>query len=396
MNKIKSFSVFTLTNFLYSFSQWVILIIILKFIGIESMGLYSIGLAISAPIVLMTTFGSSVLLITNNTYNFSNYFYNKLMIQALIYLIVMGLLIFIYLDNIYSLSIILLVILLKFSTSFIDLFFEENIAKKKHNSVAAYKVLISFSYILINIASIYFFQSLLTAIIISILFNIVFILIFIKSHLHSMSINLRETLNLILLGLPISLTLFLSSLNTNIPKYGLEIFENSYYVGIFTSLLLFYSIGNQMFFSINNFVLPYIKDYKNDKKMIQRIFKLIMILPIIFFIPFILIFYFFVEYIIVLFFSEELLKYKNEMMVVVIMSIFIYYSILFDTFINLKEKYKFNTVVQLSSVVIVSISTVLFIGSMGILGAIFTFGIYCFTVFFLKLIYSYFLIYRSN
>lgn len=396
MRKIKSFSLFTLTNFFYSFSQWIILIIILKFIDIETMGVYSIGIAIAAPIVLITTFGSNVLLITNDKFTFSNYFYNKLIVQGVIYITLVLLMTILFIKDIYSLIIILSVILFKFTSSFIDLFFIENIAHKQHNKVAFYKVMLAIGYIILNLFTLYFLESIIIATILSIIFNLLFILVFINKSINHMKLNMEEMKDLMILGVPISITLFLSSLNTNVPKYALEIFENSYYVGVFTSLLFFYSIGNQMFFSINNFILPYIKEHKDNRTIMKKAFIGIMTMPILFYIPLVILFYFLVDYIVLLLFSADLLNYKYEMIVIILGSGFIYYSILFDIFINLYERYKFNTLVQSISVMIVILSSLIFIRPLGISGAIITFSIYCFTVFIPKFIYSYFIIYRSK
>src|SRR5699024_5302463 len=126
---------------------------------------------------------------------------------------------------------------------------------------------------------------------------------------------------------------------------------------VFTSLLFFYSIGNQMFFSINNFILPYIRDRKNERELMKKTFIKIMIIPILFYIPLVIMFYFLIDYIVVLLFSADLLNFKNEMIIIIMASGFIYYSILFDIFINLFERYKFNTLVQSTSVIIVILSS---------------------------------------
>ncbi|WP_285067126.1 lipopolysaccharide biosynthesis protein [Nosocomiicoccus ampullae] len=396
MNKIKSFSLFTMTNFLYSFSQWIILIIILKFIDVETMGVYSLGIAISAPIVLITTFGSNVLLITNKEFTFSNYFYNKLVVQGIFYLILILIIITIFKKDTYTIAIILLVILFKFTSSFIDLFFIENIANKLHNKVAIYKITLAMGYIIINFSIIYFLESIIIATLLSINLNLIFIIVLVKRSINNMKLDRTEMKKLMSLGVPISTTLFLSSLNTNVPKYALEIFTNSYYVGVFTSLLFFYSVGNQMFFSINNFILPYIREYKNEQKLMQKLFIKIMFIPILFYIPLVMLFYIFIDYIVISLFSAELLIYKKEMIIIIIASGFIYYSILFDIFINLFQRYKFNTLVQITSVLIVTLCSLLFIKSLGILGATITFSIYCITVFILKFIYSYVIIFRSK
>ncbi len=394
MRKIKNFSIFALSNFIYSFSQWVILILVLKFIGIESMGLYSLGLAISAPVVLITSYGSNVLLITDNKYSFSNYFYSKISTQSIIYILILVFLCVAYLNDLYSFLIVSMVIFLKFTNSLIDLYFIKLISEKKHTAISMYKFSISFFYLIFNVFCIIILNSLVISILLTILINFIIIIFFVLKHVTNMRLSAKELKNLIILGAPISFTLFLSSLNTNIPKYGLEIFTNSFYVGVFTSLLFFYSVGNQVFFSINSFILPFVRDSLDNSNKIKILFKKIMFVPILFLLPFLLIFLFWGDEIIILIFNEDLLEYKTEMIAIILSSVLIYYSILFDIFINIYKKYKFNSISQLISAITVLLCSLFLISSWGISGAVVSFIVYCILLFVLKFIRSYLLIYR--
>ncbi|WP_421673413.1 hypothetical protein [Staphylococcus gallinarum] len=66
----------------------------------------------------------------------------------------------------------------------------------------------------------------------------------------------------------------------------------------------------------------------------------------------------------------------------------VYMSILFDLYINAHNKYKYNTRIQVISVVIVLLSSLILINLFGILGATYTFTIFAISIFVMKLILS--------
>ncbi|PNZ45382.1 polysaccharide biosynthesis C-terminal domain-containing protein [Staphylococcus simulans] len=89
-----------------------------------------------------------------------------------------------------------------------------------------------------------------------------------------------------------------------------------------------------------------------------------------------------------LLYNEKFMSFKTEFVIVILASILVYLSILFDLYINSHKKYKFNTKIQIISVIVVVITGLMLIPNFKILGAVISFLVFAITVFVLKLIYS--------
>ncbi|RBA05621.1 hypothetical protein DOD24_2406 [Staphylococcus arlettae] len=210
------------------------------------------------------------------------------------------------------------------------------------------------------------------------------------------AISWSVSLKLLKLGLPLSITLALSSLNTNIPKYILESVSTIENVGIFSSLLVIYSAGNTLFFSIYNYFLPKVVEKKSDTSYLWKV--LLTILGLLFTTQLILILVGTNNLSVILqtLFTSSYVHLQKEFMNVIFGSIFVYASILFDLFINAYQKYIYNTFIQLLSVGLVAITSIVLIPYFEIYGATLAFLIFGITVSITKLIISIMIIQRGN
>ncbi|RIL24910.1 hypothetical protein BUY97_06140 [Staphylococcus gallinarum] len=201
-------------------------------------------------------------------------------------------------------------------------------------------------------------------------------------------LNVNEYKKLISLGIPLSITLFLSSLNTNIPKYVLEYASSIAAVGIFSSILTIYSAGNTFFFSIYNYVLPKTVENKFNFSYLKKLLVGIIIGGIFSYVIVIIVSFTILDNIIVIMFNQKFLAYKLQILIIIFSAILVYMSILFYLYIHAHNKYKYNTRIQVISVVIVLLSSLILINLFGILGATYTFTIFAISIFVMKLILS--------
>src|SRR5699024_2461728 len=109
-------------NVIFALSQWGIITIIARFGSPDDLGIYSISLAITAPIILFFNFQLRLVLVTDATesYTFSDYFSSRIihMLFAYIVIIVVAIL---YSDNFSLVLVILFMGLAKLFESLSDI-----------------------------------------------------------------------------------------------------------------------------------------------------------------------------------------------------------------------------------------------------------------------------------
>lgn len=135
-------------------------------------------------------------------------------------------------------------------------------------------------------------------------------------------------------------------------------------------------------------MLPKMVEKKNDSKYLKKILRLILLSGLAMFLLVILITPFVIDPVMELLYNEKFMSFKTEFVIVILASILVYLSILFDLYINSHKKYKFNTKIQIISVIVVVITGLMLIPNFKILGAVISFLVFAITVFVLKLIYS--------
>ncbi|WP_251518615.1 hypothetical protein [Staphylococcus sp. Marseille-Q6910] len=159
-------------------------------------------------------------------------------------------------------------------------------------------------------------------------------------------------------------------------------------VGIFSSILTIYSAGNTLFFSVYNYILPKAVEHKNNAKFLTNLLFKFILSGFVFAILVVIVNYTILDKLIELVFNDHFYKYKYEIIIVIFSSILVYLSILFDIFINAHNKYKYNTRIQIVSVIIVVVFSLILIRPLGILGAAYTFTMFAIVVFTLKFVLS--------
>lgn len=383
-----NFMIYLVGNLLFGFAQWLVIIILVKFGTSGELGAYSYSIALIAPLILLFSLGFNTLIVTNDDFNRNEFTVSRWILTILLFSTYLFILI--EFSDIYGGLLILSIVvgLAKLADNIIDIDFAYHIKNKEHYKVGTYKIIFSTLLIVLLLVSLYLFNNVIAPFIIYSL--VVFLYVIIKNYkyMKCKTINIKHLFNLFFMGLPIAVTLFLSSLNTNIPKYFLESYSSIVLVGIFSSLLVLYSAGNTFFFSIYNFLLPRVVEKKHELLFLKKLFGLIVFLGIISVIMATIILPFCIDEIIKLMFNDTFLKYKNEFIIIIISSFLIYISIMFDLFINAFNKFKFNTIVQIISIILILLICTFTIPSLGILGATNAFVAFAVTVCVMKLIYS--------
>lgn len=381
-----NFHIYLLGNLMFGFCQWVTIILLVKYSNITLLGHYTYGIAIVAPLILLLSFGLNTLIVTNNKFK-KNIYFKMRCITSMITLYIYMLIVIIWSDissEVYALMFFIAVT--RVAENINDIQFAYWISGNKHKKVGIFKIFLSIFQIMLISCFIIIYNTLLPALVIYSMSLLIYILIRNKKQLKISINDIKKIVILSSIGIPISLTLFLSSLNSNIPKYLLEFYSNIESVGIFSSLLTIYSVGSTFIFSIYNFLLPRVVNNKENyiflKKLLINIlifFSFILLITI----PFSL---FYSKDILNIIFSEGFQKYGREFTLLTVSACLIYVSILLDLFINSHKMYKYNTLIQLISVLVILITSIVIIPELNVFGAMISFGIYGCIVFILKLV----------
>lgn len=379
-------------NIAYGIMQWSVIVLIIKLGTKVELGAYTYGLAVIAPILLLMSFDYNTLIVTKPELYKSMLYFTR-WLNMIIALIIYSLFIYFFSTietHLYKLMIV--IALSKLADSLIEIDYSYYIKANQHWKVGLYKIVFSIFQFSLIVIGYYVFTNLFLALLIYSLSVIIFATYKNRKYLTIKHLNWQQLYVLIKIGMPLSIALFLSSLNTNIPKYILENNNSLIDVGIFSSLIIIYSAGNIFYYSLYNFLLPRVVNQKHNKRFLQRLLftilggNIVVVLSLLILLPFN------VDHLIQTLFNKHYLSFKNEFLLIIYSSFAVYSSILLDLFINTFQKYVYNTVTQIISVLVVLIGSISLIPIYSVFGATLVFVLFAITVFSLKLLLSIYII----
>ena len=283
----KNFSWNLLGSLVYSFSQWLIMVLLAKLGSPEIVGSYALGLAITAPIIMLTNLQLRGVQATDTTneYIFNDYFGLRI-ITSFISLIIIIIIIIINDYNFYNLSVILLVGLTKIIDSYSDVVYGNLQQKERMDYIGISRIIKGISTVLIVGLTLFITRNFLVSLI---ALNISWLLIFFiydqrKVKLFVKNIipqfNVKKLKKLVILTLPLGIVLMLGSLNTSIPRIIVEKYLGEVALGYFAAITYLVVAGSMFINAIGQAVTPRLsKLYKDNmlKKYIELLFKLVCI-----------------------------------------------------------------------------------------------------------------------
>lgn len=388
----KNFGVYLVGNIVFGFMQWLVIVLIIKLGAKLELGAYTYGTAVITPILLLMSFGYNTLIVTKQDLH-KPMLYITRWVNMLITLVIYSLLIYSFStidSDLYKLMAV--IALSKLADSLMEIDYSYYIKANLHWKVGLYKIVFAIFQLTLIVMGYYMFANLFIALFVYSVIVIIFATYKNRKYLVIRQLSWQQLFILIKFGIPLSIALFLSSLNTNIPKYILENEKSLIDVGVFSSLIIIYSAGNIFYFSLYNFLLPRVVNQKYNKKFLQRLLFIILgangvlVLSLIILLPFI------AEQLIQTLFNKHFLGFKKDFLLIIYSSFAVYSSILLDSFINAFQKYIYNTVTQIISVLVVLIGSVKLIPVYSVFGATLAFVLFAITVFSLKLILSIYII----
>lgn len=254
----------------YALSQFLTIIIIGRFLGAESVGIYSLALAIVTPLLIFLNLGLRMQLMTDVKKEIPIAVYKKTQILSSIigvFLIVILCLIF-DLDN--EIGVIIALIGIMKSIEYQSELYYGYLQRKKLNKVVSLSLFVkSLVFVSFIFLGVYLKYSLINTVCIATLFYCVVGIIFdnvnIKKRIEigREKIKKEYLIKILKIGLPLSLSTLLISMNVNLPriilgKYDLE------QLGYFASIVAFMQIGTLLVVSVGQVFAGKMANYYQD------------------------------------------------------------------------------------------------------------------------------------
>lgn len=380
----RNFSWNFIGNLIYAATQWGLIVVITRLGSIELVGLFSLGLAITSPIILFTNLQLRTVQATsqNNEFHIGDYFGIRI---ATDFIFIIILFIYLILSNYdgFTNIIIILVGITKIIESLSDLLYGFFQQKERMELIAKSTIIRGVSSFIVVFFSLYLTGDLSLALIcMSLAWLLVFIFYDIKN-LYKFSSSLKprfkiSNINIVKLSLPLGLVVMIVSLNTNLPKILIEKLLNVEALGIFASISYLVFVGSKFIDSVGNALLPKLaKMYIAQNVKAFRKYLLILV-GLSFMIGLILIIFSIIigDFILYIIYGSVFSEYKNLLILIMIYGMFNYISYSLMVGLNSMRKFKIQPYLGIFWL-IVSISTLSWlIPEYGLVGAAYSLIIY--------------------
>lgn len=363
----------------YGLLQWFIIILLTKFATVEVVGYYTLGLAITAPIMLFFNMQLRNVQATDikEEHTYKEYYIVRLTSMIVGLLIVC---IWVVLGN-YNLNVQLLIVfiaLTKVIEGFSDLtygVFQKNENMKLISYSLVYRgglALVSFALILI------FIEDVKIAILSMVISWCIVYLFFdkpnakriLKSNYYS-NAKIKNVSNLFILALPLGIVSLITSLTSNLPRLFIEKQIDVEVLGVFGAIS-FIGIGLGKFStSLSLTVSPRLAKYYAGNQLIAFKTLLIKFLFISFIFGFLglLAALFFGEVILEIFYTPVYAKYNDLFILIMISSIFTFILSALNVAITSMRIFNVQVPINILKLIVTAISLYLLVGKYGVYGA---------------------------
>src|SRR5699024_10103159 len=280
----KNFSWNLLGSVIFAATQWLLIIVLTRLGSVEMVGYYTLGLAITSPLILFTNFQLRVLQATakNDDYKFQELVATRNITNTIFFTF---LIIYLFIGNYdkYTLFLFLISVLIKVLESFSELSYGLFHQQEKMELIAKSTIIRGFS----TLSIVFFFLLLKFDLLYILLFvalaNImVFILYDIKNlHLFGRVYKANYSMKIykiILTALPLGLSLLLVSLNNNVPKIVIEKLLDTKQLGYFANIAYLVVIGGTLVNSIGGALLPRMAtEFNNGNYKVYKKYLLVLL-----------------------------------------------------------------------------------------------------------------------
>lgn len=369
-------------SLVYSASQFLILVLLAKLGSPEMVGLYSIGLAITAPIINLTNLQLRQIQATDAEevdYKFNDYFGLRILSGIIMLFITL----FIIMLNAYYLEkaiIIFLVGLTKVMDSYSDVVYGQLQQRERMDYIGKSRIIKGTSTIIVmGIVLATTTNLIISLIALNILWLVIF-LVYDRKKLNLFLNNIKPNFsltkfkNLFILAFPLGVVLMLGSLNTNLPRIIVEKYLGEAALGYFASITYLLVAGNMFVQAVGQAAAPRLAKLYYEGK-IQKFKKIISYLLLIgasigiigIFISTVL-----GEFILTLLYDSSYAEYNQLLILVMITGIFSFSRSFLGHALTAMRYFKIQPYINLLGLIIILISSLVLIPVYKLNGAAYT------------------------
>jgi O-antigen/teichoic acid export membrane protein len=391
-------------NMVYAGTQWGIIVALTRLGSVEMVGLLSLGLAITGPIMMFTNMQLRTLQTTykSGIFYFSDYVGVRYITNSVFFLILLVVFI-IGQYNTSTILIISLVAITKIVESLSDLTYGYFQYSERLEYIAQSKIIRGILSLISVSVVVFLTDSLFLSLIIWIVsWILVFLCFDIKNlgrfgELFIPKYNKNKVTKIIKASIPLGLLVMLVSLNINIPRVFIESFSGPEALGYFVSIFYLVFIAGKFINSLGIAMLPRLaRLYENDQ--LQQYNKILFLLTIISFIIGVVavsVSVFFGEFLLNLIYGRAFIQYKQLLILIMVFGLLDFLSYSLITGLNALKAYKIQPYLGVIWLIFTLISGYLLIPEYGLYGAAITLNIYGLTRF-ITLLFALFVTKKLN
>lgn len=375
-----NFSWTLISNIMLAFSQWITLIIIAKLGTPAEVGSYSLGLAFTAPLFLLSSLQLRAMQVTDvkGNYKFSHFFALRVFTSIIAMFLLIGLLSLTNYTNEIKI-VIILVGVTKFIDSFSDITHGLMQKNERMDYVSKSKLMKSVLSILSFSLTLLIFNNLKYALIaMSLSWLAVFLLIDLRKASLFESVKLEfERIKLIeitRISLPLGIATMLISLNTNIPRYILEHFNGVAELGLFTTIAYIVVSGTTVMNSLGQSAAPRLSRYYTENNLIafKNLLRKLIIIGFVFGILGLVVSVLLGKQILTVIYTPLYGEYNYLLITIMISGIFMYTSTFLGFSITATKNFRVQPVLGLIWILVSLLSALVLIPQYGMLGGALT------------------------
>ncbi|KGR76200.1 lipopolysaccharide biosynthesis protein [Ureibacillus manganicus] len=360
---IKNFSWSFFGNIVYALSQWVLLIIITRAGSSYDAGVYSLGLAITAPFILLVNLNFTAIQSTNLQVQFGFLSFKFIRLLGNLSFFIVFSIILIMSSYDFNVSIVLLLIaLVKVVESVSDLYYGLFQYNERLDLVAISVIKRGLIGTLLFGIGYYFFNELSVALIFILIYWFINLLFYDSKKGNKLLKRMPKSKHsismwhLVKLGIPLGIAACIASFNVNIPRIFLENYLTFEDLGYFSAVFYMVLIIGKFMTSLASAFLPRLARLyeKNDLRSFTNILKIIILMLLILYLLIMNVTYFFGSELLGLIYGEEYKHLRKLLMLIIFYGLLNYLGFVFETGLNAMKEYRFRMVceVLVSSVII--------------------------------------------
>ncbi|MGY0691506.1 oligosaccharide flippase family protein [Virgibacillus sp. FSP13] len=362
---------------IYSFTQWLLLIIIAKLGNPEMVGLFALGLAVTAPIIMLTDMELRMALVTDakSSFGFAHYAGTRILSVGLSFAImIVAVLVLGYGVN--AAIIIILIGMTKLPESVSDIYHGLLQKHERMDLITISNSSKGILTVLVFAVMLYVTNNLMMAIM-GQLMVWTLILLFLDCKLAKQYAAIQPLFHppsirkLVQLTIPLGFMALLTSFNTNIPSYLVEYYLGKEELGYFAAILYIYFAGSRMSNSLRQPTAPMLATLyaDNNIKGYLKLLSMLMALGLLIGFTGFLVVSLFGKFLLSIIYTPGYAVYSKLFIVIMVSGIISYPASFLDTGIMATRFFRFQPYLAGVRVVASLIGCFLFIPEYGLLGA---------------------------